>query len=159
MQSLELCCLDCRFLKHPWKSQGMHFCGIAMEWLKCRQYHQKWKNKTAWVGSPGRNKCSELFPGILKQELAAEHPPGWNCWAGAAPWSPGTAGNGHWHHLASLWWALNASSSQTEVVGKPRPGWLLFSVCFKCKLNWNLGGIHVPVVTSLHHCLAGSGLS
>lgn len=36
---------------------------------------------------------------------------------------------------ASLWGALNALSSQTEVVGKPRPAWLLFSVGFMSQLS------------------------
>lgn len=36
---------------------------------------------------------------------------------------------------ASLWGALSASSSQTELVGKPRPTWLLFSLGFMSQLS------------------------
>lgn len=86
------------------------------------------------VGSPSRNKCSELFPGILKQELSAECSAGWNCWAGAAPWSPGTARKGHWHHLLpfgglSMPWVL-----KLRWLGSPgQPGFcFLWASCPNC---------------------------
>lgn len=115
-------CLDCRFPKHPWNNPGMHFCEISTEWLKGRQYHPKWKNQTAWV-------------------LDLQIP--WNpetrtpCWAGAAPWSPGTAGKGHWHLL------LHSGGSQCLEFPK-WGGWEA-----QASLDFVFCGIHVPAVTSL----------
>lgn len=147
------------FLKHPWKNQGMHFCGISTEWLKCRQYHQKLKNKAAWVldlqaGTRAVNYSLEYWS---KNSLLSVQQGG-IAGQGQHPGALAQQGRGTGTTCFTLG-ALNALSSQTEVVGKARPTWLLFSVCFECKLNETLGGIHVPVVTSLHHCPAGSGLS
>lgn len=107
------------------------------------------------AGSPGRNKSSELFPGVLKQELAAERPAGWICWAGAAPWSPGTAGEGHWHHLLHFGGLLMPWVLKLRWLGRPgQPG---FCFLFALSANWMKLLVGFTSLLSLHCTTAQQG--
>lgn len=132
-------CLDCRFPKHPWNNPGMHFCGICTEWLKCRQYHPKWKNKTAWVldlqaGTSAVNDSLESWSknsllGVFRVELLGRG-------STLEPWH---SREGALAPPASLWGALNEF-----------PDWGGWEA--QASLAFVFWGIHVPAVTSLHHC-------
>lgn len=142
------------------ESQGMHFCGISTAWLKCRQYHQKLKNKTAWV--------LDLQAGTRAVNYSLEY------------WSKNSLLSVRQGGIAGLGQRPGALAQQGRDTGTPcftlggllmpwvlklrwlwSPGQPGFCFLFALSANWTetLGGIHVPVVTSLHHCPAGSGLS
>lgn len=117
---------------HPWKNPGMHFCGICTEWLKCRQYHPKLRNKTAWVLDlqAETNAVNYSLGSWRKNSLLSVHRV--ELLGRGSTLEPWHSREGALAPPASLWGALNASSSQTEVFGKPRPTWLMFSLGFSC---------------------------
>lgn len=118
-------CLDCRFPKHPWNNPGMHFCGISTEWLKGRQYHPKWKNKTAWV-------LDLQIPWNPEQELPAGQ--------GQCPGALAQQGRG----TGTSCFTLGGSQCLES------PNWGGWEA--QASLAFVFCGIHVPAVTSLHHC-------
>lgn len=129
-------CLDCRFLKHPWNNPGMHFFGISTELLKCRQYHPK-LNKTA----SRQEQVQWMIPWNPEARTHCwECPAGWNCWARAAPWSPGTAGKGHWHHLLHFGELSMPWVPKLRRLGSPgQPGFcFLWNSCPSCHFTASL---------------------
>lgn len=95
-------------------------------------YYPKLKNKPAWVldlqaGASAMNLSLEFWS---KNSLLVE------LLGRGSPLEPWHSREGALAPPASLWGALNALSSQTEVIRKPRPAWLLgFFVAFMSQLS------------------------
>lgn len=123
---------------------GMHFCGISTEWWNYRQYHPELKNKTAWVLDlqAGTSAVKDSLESWSRNSLLGQ---------GQHPGALAQQGKGTGTTCFTFWGALNALSSQTEGVGKPRPSWLLLSVGFGA--NWTELNLSVGFMSPLSlHC-------